>query len=131
MYPDSADSYLRLLRAIDRSRFAVHLDVVNLVASPRLFYGNAALIRECVATLGPYIKSCHVKDIAIAERLTLHLDEIRPGLGGGDHAAYLREVATLHPDTPFMLEHLESAEAYALAAGRLRAVAQREGVPLL
>jgi len=56
MYPDSADSYLRLLHAIDRSRFAVHLDVVNLVASPRLFYRNAALIRECVATLGSYIK---------------------------------------------------------------------------
>ena len=35
MYPDSAHSYLELIRAIDRERFAVHLDVVNLVCSPQ------------------------------------------------------------------------------------------------
>ncbi|MHC4542678.1 MAG: sugar phosphate isomerase/epimerase, partial [Planctomycetota bacterium] len=29
-YPDSADSYVALLKAIDRKRFAVHLDPVNL-----------------------------------------------------------------------------------------------------
>ena len=35
MYPDSADSYLHLLRAIDRKSFAVHFDPVNLICSPQ------------------------------------------------------------------------------------------------
>ncbi|MCP4642923.1 MAG: TIM barrel protein, partial [bacterium] len=47
MYPDSPDAYVRLMKAIDRERFAVHLDPVNLVCSPQRYYGNAALIREC------------------------------------------------------------------------------------
>jgi sugar phosphate isomerase/epimerase len=131
MYPDSADSYLELVRAIDRPRFAVHLDVVNMIASPRLFYGNAALIRECVAKLGPYIKSCHAKDIAIADRLTLHLDEVRPGLGNLDFRVLLRELARLGPDLPVMLEHMETPEEFTLAADYVRAVARDEGVSLL
>ena len=44
IYPDSADAYLRLITAIDRPRFAAHLDPVNLVSSPQLFYNNASLI---------------------------------------------------------------------------------------
>ena len=106
MYPDSADSYLELIRAIDRERFAVHLDVVNLICSPQRYFANAALIRECVAKLGPQIKSCHAKDIALADRLTVHLDEVRPGLGGLDYRALLRELNGLDPDLPLMLEHL-------------------------
>ena len=34
VYPDSVDSYLDLLRAIDRRQVAVHLDPVNIVSSP-------------------------------------------------------------------------------------------------
>ena len=37
MIPDSVDSYLELLHAIDRPRFAVHLDPVNLINTPRLY----------------------------------------------------------------------------------------------
>jgi hypothetical protein len=42
LYPDSADSYLALLKAIDRPRFAVHFDPVNLICSPQRYFGNAA-----------------------------------------------------------------------------------------
>jgi len=52
MYPDSADSYLALLRAIDRpGAFGVHLDPVNLVNSPERFFRNADLLRDCFAKL--------------------------------------------------------------------------------
>jgi len=130
MYPDSADSYLELTRAIDRERFAVHLDVVNLVCSPQRYFANAALIRECVAKLGPLIKSCHAKDIALADRLTVHLDEVRPGLGGLDYRTLLRELNTLDPDLPLMLEHLPSEAEYDQAAGYVRSVARELGVGL-
>jgi sugar phosphate isomerase/epimerase len=128
IFPDSPASYLRLLRAIDRERCAVHLDPVNLVSSPERFYDTGSLIRECFAALGPYIKSCHAKDIALAGRLTVHLDEVRPGLGGLNYPVYLSELRRLDPDTPLMLEHLSTPEEYTLAAEYLQRVAAAEGI---
>jgi sugar phosphate isomerase/epimerase len=126
-YPDSPDSYLRLLKAIDRQQFAVHLDPVNLVCSPQRYYGNGALIRECFQKLGPYIKSCHAKDILLQEKLTTHLDEVRAGTGGLDYVTFLRELSRL-PGVPLMLEHLSKAEDYDKAAAYIRSVAQTEGL---
>jgi len=126
-YPDSPDSYLDLLKAIDRKRFAVHMDPVNLVCSPQRYYGSGKLIRECFEKLGPYIKSCHAKDILLQTKLTTHLDEIRPGLGGLDYATFLKELSKI-PDTPLMLEHLKGAEEYQLAADYVRGVAQSVGL---
>lgn len=130
MYPDSADSYLRLIAAIDRPRFAAHLDPVNVVNSPERYYRNGALIREWFAKLGPYIKSCHIKDIRLSGKLTVHLDEVRLGLGALDHHTYLRELDKLDPDTPLLLEHLPAEEEYDLAAQHLRSVAREAGVRL-
>ena len=126
-YPDSPDAYLRLFKAIDRRHFAVHLDPVNLVCSPQRYYGSGTLIRECFEKLGPYIKSCHAKDILLHPRLTTHLDEVRPGMGGLDYVVFLRELSRL-PDTPLMLEHLPNAEEYDQAAAHIRRVAGDVGL---
>ncbi len=130
MYPDSADAYLRLIRAIDRPRFAVHFDPVNLVCSPQRYFDTAALLRDAFAKLGPQIRSCHAKDILLGEKLTVHLSEVRPGTGGLDYRTFLRELARLDPDTPLMMEHLPNAEEYRLAAAHIRDVAQAEGLTL-
>jgi sugar phosphate isomerase/epimerase len=126
-YPDSPDSYLSLLKAIDRKRFAVHLDPVNLICSPQRYFKNGQLMRECFKKLGPYIKSCHAKDILLSTKLTTHLDEVRPGLGGLDYAVFLRELSKF-PDVPLMLEHLPNAEEYRLAATHVRSVAKSIGL---
>jgi len=126
-YPDSPDSYLRLLKAIDRERFAAHFDPVNLICSPQRYFKNGELIRECFKKLGPYIRSCHAKDILLQPKLTTHLDEVRPGLGALDYAVFLRELSKL-PDTPLMLEHLPNAEEYRLAAAHIRSVAKEIGL---
>ncbi len=128
--PDSADSYVELIHAVDRPQFGVHLDPVNLVCSPRRFYGNADLIRECFAKLGPYVRSCHAKDTAMGNGLTTHLDEVRPGLGGLDYGVYLRELDRLEADTPLMMEHLKTDEEYALAAEFIRSAAVGAGVQI-
>jgi sugar phosphate isomerase/epimerase len=128
-YPDSVDSYVALLKAIDRKRCAVHLDPVNIVCSPQRYYSNAKLIRECFLKLGPHIKSCHAKDILLDSKLTTHLDEVRPGLGGLDYEVFLRELSKM-PDTPLMIEHLKGAEEYRLAAEHIRSVAKKIGVSL-
>jgi sugar phosphate isomerase/epimerase len=123
MYPDSADSYLRLIRAIDRPAFGVHLDPANLICSPQRYFGNAVLIQDCIQRLGPWIKSCHAKDIVLHSTLTTHLDEVRIGLGGLDYGAYLLALDHLPGEIPLMLEHLPDEGEYRLAAEALRAVA--------
>ncbi len=130
MFPDSADSYLRLIDAIDRRRFAVHLDPVNMVSSPQRYFNNGALLRECFAKLGPYIKSCHAKDVILRETLTVHLDEVRPGLGALDYRVYLTELDRLDPDAPLMVEHLKTPEDYALAADYIRSAAKGCGIAI-
>lgn len=129
--PDSADSYLALLKAIDRKSFAVHLDVVNMINSPERFYHNGALIRECFAKLGPWIRGCHGKDIVLADRLTVHLDEARPGLGRLDYPTLLREMEKIGPETPLMLEHLPNEEEYRAAAVFVRTTAASIGVRIV
>jgi sugar phosphate isomerase/epimerase len=126
-YPDSPDSYLRLFKAIDRKGFAVHLDPANLLCSPQRYFGSGRLIRECFRKLGPHIRSCHAKDILLQQKLTTHLDEVRPGLGGLDYNVFLKELSRF-PDTPLMLEHLPNAAEYDLAAAHIRSVAEKAGL---
>jgi len=130
MYPDSVESYQRLIDAIDRPSFGVHFDPVNLVNSPQRYFQNAALIQEFVAKLGPAIRSVHLKDTRLDQRLTVHLDEVRPGLGGLDIPVLLRELNQLAPNLPVMLEHLPNETEYDLAAAHVRGIAQSEGIPL-
>lgn len=128
MYPDSADSYLRLIAAIDHPHFGVHIDMVNVINSPQRYFDNGALIHEWFTKLGPFIKSCHAKDTCLSTRLTTHLDEVRPGLGYLDYRTLLRELNKLDPDTPLMIEHLQAEEDYRLSAGYLRTVAAEVGL---
>lgn len=99
VFPDSADSYLSLVRAIDRKGFGVHFDPVNVISNPRTYYRNGEMIRDFFAKLGPHIRNCHAKDILLRGSLTVHLDEVRPGLGNLDYRAFLTELNKLHPDT--------------------------------
>ncbi len=124
IFPDSPDTYVALVAAIARPTFGVHLDPVNFIASPRRFYGNAAIIREACARLGPLIRSSHAKDIALLDgRGAVQFEEVRPGLGGLDYRAFLAELDRLAPDLPLMLEHLPNAEEYAAAATHIRGIA--------
>lgn len=122
-YPDSADNYLELIKAIDRERFAVHLDPVNWVVSPQVLYKNSDMIRDSFRKLGKYIKSCHAKDVSIIEGTDLpQLIEVLPGTGYLDYNVYLRELAKLD-NIPLMLEHLKTGEEYNQAARYIRSVA--------
>ena len=121
-FPDSTETYLQLLKAIDRKQFGVHLDPVNMITSVRDYYDNASLIKDMFARLGPYIRSCHAKDITLREDNYIpQLDELRPGLGGLDYSIYLRELSKLD-EVPLMMEHLKTAEEYKLAADYIRSV---------
>lgn len=125
--PDSPDSYLELLKAIDRKQMAVHLDPVNMINSPGRYYNNGTFIKECFKKLGPYIKNCHAKDIMLASNLTVHLDEVLLGTGGLDYKVFLIELSKLK-NVPLMLEHLKTSEEYDQAAANVRRVAEATGI---
>ena len=127
--PDSIESYVDLITAIDRPAFAVHVDPVNLIMTPRRYFGNGAYITEIFERLGPSIVSCHAKDITLHHQAALHLDECQIGEGVLDYRAYLKAIARLDRDVPLMLEHLEGP-AYAVARDAIQAIAKAEGIAL-
>jgi len=126
-FPDSPDSYLELIKAIDRKQLAVHLDPVNMINSPRRYYNNGAFIKECFNKLGPYIKNCHAKDILLSNNLTVHLDEVLLGTGGLDYKVFLTELSKLKY-VPLMLEHLKTSEEYDQAATNVRKIGKSIGL---
>lgn len=129
-YPDSADSYLKLMKAIGRDRFGVHLDPVNLVVSPQIYYRNGEMIRDCFRKLGPHIRSCHAKDITLREDNYIpQLDEIIAGKGNLNYSVFLTELAKLK-DVPLMMEHLKNAEEYNQAADYIRSVGKSVNIDL-
>ena len=111
LLPDSPEIYARLIEAIDRPGFAVHLDPVNIIASPRRFYGNAQFIKRCFAVLGPWIVSCHAKDLNMPPKhATVQIDETYIGDGVLDYDTYLKEIAKLNPAPTMMIEHLNESQ---------------------
>lgn len=118
--PDSVDSYLELIRAVDHPAFGVHLDPANMFYSPRQCFESGVTIRDAVRRLGPWIASCHAKDLTIRPGLALHVDECIPGTGLLDYRAYVAGLGSLGRDVPLMLEHLASESDYRRAADFVR-----------
>ena len=126
--PDSPDNCVKLVKAVDRAALGVHLDPCNLVNSPAKFYQNAELLNECFDKLGPWIVSCHAKDLAWEVEMNVHFREVVPGQGKLDYATYLRRLAALPQNPPLMLEHLSKPEEYAAGRQHIVEVGRQAGV---
>jgi sugar phosphate isomerase/epimerase len=126
--PDSADSYLEMLKAVDRDAFAVHLDPCNLINSPRRFYSNTALINECFDKLGTNIVSCHAKDLDWNVEMNVHFQEVTLGAGQLDYETYLQRLAALPGEVPLMVEHMKGAEEYDKSREHLFEVGKKIGI---
>lgn len=112
MFPNSIESYLKLIKAIDRKSFAVHFDPVNLITSPEKYYNNGALVKEFINKLGMYIKSVHIKDVLLKPQFLVHLNEVPPGKGNLNYPILFNQLSNLQGDLPVMLEHLNNESEY-------------------
>ena len=128
--PDSPDSYVRMIRAVDRPAFGVHLDPCNLVNSPERYHRNADLLNECFDKLAPWIASCHAKDLTWDVEMALHFREVAPGRGVLDYATYLGRLARLADPPPLMMEHLQKPEEYAAARDFIVSAGRRAGIEI-
>ena len=126
--PESADSYLKILKAIDREAFGVHLDPCNAVNSPERFYNNTALLNDCFDKLGPWIASCHAKDVTWDVEMQVHFREVPLGTGSLDYTTYLKRLATLPQGPPLMIEHMSGEEQYNQSRQHLFALGEKIGV---
>jgi sugar phosphate isomerase/epimerase len=126
--PDGPDACLRMIEAVDRKAFAVHLDPCNLINSPERNYRSSDVIRECYGKLGPRIASVHAKDLAWDVEYAVHFREVRIGLGTIDYGVFLAEHAKHAPDVPLMLEHLPNESEYDAARAQVMASGERIGL---
>ena len=128
---DSPDAIEKMIIAVDREKFGVHLDLTNLINCPRLYWDSAGLVKECVSRFGDRIVSAHVKDIKMAEpAMSVILEEVIPGAGMVDFGAYARALHVLPRVIPFMMEHLNTESEYDRAAAHIRAEVKKAGIDI-
>jgi len=126
--PDSPDNTLKLLKAVDRDAFGVHLDPCNLINSPERFYRNTELLNECFDKLGNWIVSCHAKDLTWDVEMNVHFREVCPGKGALDYKTYLTRLAGMPRPVPLMIEHLSSSQEYEEARRHIESVGGEIGI---
>lgn len=112
MTPTGPEDYVRLIEEVDRERFAVHMDIINMTNSCDRYYGAEAFVDRCAELLGDKIRSCHIKDIHLKEEYTFQLEECAPGKGEFPLRYYVEKMNSLDADMPVILEHLNTDEEY-------------------
>lgn len=128
---DSVEMISRLIQAIDRKQFGVHLDLTNFINSPRTYWTTGEILRECICQFGDRIVAAHAKDAKMKEpSSSVLIDEVIPGQGNVDIAALVRELHRLPQQVPYMMEHLKTEEEYDQAAAHIRKVAAEQGILL-
>lgn len=112
MVPSSPKEYLRLIERVNHAKFSAHLDIVNMITSPRRYFFNDEFIKECFTLLNGRICSCHLKDICLKEEFTFRLKECAPGEGIFDLELFARLAELENPEMPIIIEHLNTDEEY-------------------
>jgi len=112
MIPTGPEDYVRLIEDVNRDRFAVHMDIINMTNSFDRYYKPEVFVDRCAELLGSRIRSCHIKDIHLKEEYTFQLEECAPGKGEYPLRYYVQKMSSLDPDMPIILEHLNTDEEY-------------------
>ena len=112
MFPSSPEEYLRLLHEVSRDRFAVHLDVINMINCPERFFFSEDFVEKCFDMLGDKIVSCHMKDTKLLDDYTFMLRECAIGEGSFALDKYCELINKYNPDMPVIIEHLSNDEEY-------------------
>ena len=128
---DSPEMLEKLVRAVDRKQFGVHLDLVNLINCPRAYWNSAEIVRDCARRFGDRIVAPHVKDIKMKEpAVSVILEEVPAGQGMIDFGAYAKVLHGLPQEIPFMMEHLSGEDQYDQAAAHIRMKVREAGIEI-
>lgn len=112
MLPTGPQDYLQLLEEVDRDRFAVHMDIINMISTPERYFFPEDFLEETFKLLGGRIRSCHIKDILLQQEFTFNLRECACGEGVFPLERYAQLAHEADPDMPMIIEHLGADEEY-------------------
>ncbi len=129
MIPTGPDECIRLKESVDREAFAIHLDVVNMINCPQRYFFSDEFLEECFDRLGPFIDSCHLKDIRLRHELTFQLEETSCGKGTLNIEKYLSLMDQYNPDMPVIIEHLNTDEEYRSSLSYVKSRLLKAGIP--
>ena len=107
-------------RPLIHAEFGTHLDVVNMITSPRRYFFNDEFLRECFEKLHGTIVSCHLNDILLKPEYTFQLQECACGEGTLDIKLYAQLATAENPHMPMIIEHLTTDEEYVASVQYVR-----------
>ncbi len=122
--PDSPEGCAQIVKDVNRPGLGVHVDIVNLLVSPRVFVHNRELIARMFDLLGDRICSCHLKDAVLEHSLTVSIRETECGKGGVDLAYYIERANGIDPEITMIIEHLPDLDAYRRGIAAIRKLAK-------
>jgi sugar phosphate isomerase/epimerase len=99
-----------LIERVGSPALGFNADPVNFVGTLADAYNSRAFLDHMFDVLGPVTVAAHAKDVAVADRLVLHIDETVPGRGLLDLAHFLRRFEQACPEGWVLIEHLRAAD---------------------
>lgn len=127
---EGPEVYHKVIHAVDHPGLAVHLDPSNTIRNAHLYFSSTYLINFSFDLLGPWIVSCHAKDVLQTPPPypnIIGLREVIPGRGVLDYRTFVRRIERASPEMPVIIEHLNTAEEYDEAANFIRKISGEIG----
>ncbi len=112
MIPTGPEQYLELIDRVGHPQFGVHMDLINMINSAERYFEPEAFADHVFDLLAPQIRSCHIKDVHLAQEFTFRLEECAPGQGEFPLRYYMEKAHAADPEMPVILEHLNRDEDY-------------------
>ena len=112
MIPTGPEEYLNLIEDVARDRFAVHMDIINMINCPERFFFPEEFMDRCFELLKGRIKSCHLKDVRLLDDFTFQLRECECGGGSFPIEEYVKHANKEDANMPMIIEHLHDDAQY-------------------
>ena len=118
-----------VIEAVDSPALKFNTDPVNFIGTVKDAYDPSQVLNDLVALLGKYTVAAHLKDLAVQDKLVLHIDEVVIGEGTMDYGRLLPQMEQINPDMYGIIEHLPDEKIPQARAGLMRA-AEKAGIRL-
>jgi len=112
MIPTGPEEYLNLIEDVARDRFAVHMDIINMINCPERYFFPEEFLEKTFSLLHGKIKSCHLKDVNLLGDFTFQLRECACGEGTFPIELYAELASKENLDMPMIIEHLSGDSKY-------------------
>jgi sugar phosphate isomerase/epimerase len=124
---DTPQRMCDVIEAVTSPALRFNTDPVNFIGTVKDAYDPSRVLDELVTLLGQYTVAAHLKDMAVQDKLVLHIDEVVIGEGTMDYGRLLRQLEQINPDMYGIIEHLPDEKIPQARAGLMRA-AEKAGI---